>query len=47
MTNRAPFKYKQGHPKGLQGRKLQGRQIDGAEGGVRAPFFNFAPGRQK
>ena len=39
MTNRAPFKHG-------QGRKLQGRQIDGGGGeeGVRAPFFNFAQG---
>ena len=41
MTNRAPFK------QGLQGRKLQGRQIDGVGGGeLKAPFFNFAPERQ-
>ena len=55
MMNRAPFKHKQGGPGGAPGKKLQGRlndgggvglreQIDGGEG-VRAPFFNFAPGR--
>ena len=49
MTNRAPFKHKQGRAEGAPGlRKLQGHQIDGeGGGGVRALFFNFAPGRQK
>ena len=40
------FKHKQGYPEGLKGRKLQGRQIKGGGMGMRAPFFNFAPGRQ-
>ena len=50
MTNRAPFKHKQGRPRGVPGKKVQGRQIDGGVcvcvcgEGVRVPFFNFAPG---
>ena len=40
MTNSAPFKHKQGRPGGLQGRKLQGRQIDDGRGGEGA---NFTP----
>ena len=28
ITNRAPFKYKQGRPRALQGRKLWRRQIE-------------------
>ena len=34
MTNSAPFEHKQGRPGGLQGTKLQGRQIGR---GVRVP----------
>ena len=41
MTNRVPFKHKQG----LQGRKLQGAKLT-AGGGGRVPVFNFALGCQ-
>ena len=35
-----------GAPVGAPGKKTSGRQIDGGGGGLRAPFFNFALGRQ-
>ena len=50
MTNSVPFKHKQGCPGGLQGRKLQGRQIDGSGWGrqlcSRAPkLMTYCPPR--